>query len=220
VSAALVLAKAPVVGRAKTRLGRDVGMVVAAELAAAALLDTLEACASAFGPDNCHLSLDGDLAAAARSRELRDSLRGWTVRAQYGDSFADRIARAHLEVSDVSAGPVVQLGMDTPQATPELLREAAAATTSYDAVLGPAEDGGWWVLAQRDPAVAAALRDVPMSSVETYDRTRAAIVDAGLSVGAAQSLRDVDRAVDAAAVAALAPETRFARSWRALVEDG
>ena len=47
---ALVLAKAPVAGRVKTRLGADVGMAYAADLAAAALLDTLLACTAAFGP--------------------------------------------------------------------------------------------------------------------------------------------------------------------------
>ena len=54
---ALVMAKAPVPGRVKTRLGARVGMEVAAELAAAALLDTIAACRSAFA--ECHLALDG-----------------------------------------------------------------------------------------------------------------------------------------------------------------
>ncbi len=45
-----MLAKAPVAGRVKTRLGADVGMAYAAELAAAALLDSLDACADGFGP--------------------------------------------------------------------------------------------------------------------------------------------------------------------------
>lgn len=218
-STALVLAKAPVPGLAKTRLGREVGMAEAAELAAAALLDTIESCTKAFGAANCHLSLEGDLADARRRDELRAALHGWTVREQRGDSFAERIARAHLELAGVAGGPVVQVGMDTPQASAETLREIASAATAYDAVLGPADDGGWWVLAQRDPDVAAVLLDVPMSCAETHERTRAAIVDAGLSVGTTGRLRDVDTAADAAAVATLAPGTRFARAWRALGEE-
>ncbi|MBU2074873.1 MAG: hypothetical protein KJ938_10585, partial [Actinobacteria bacterium] len=54
---ALVLAKAPVAGHVKTRLGADVGLGRAAELAAAALLDTVEACTAAYGAEHCHLAL-------------------------------------------------------------------------------------------------------------------------------------------------------------------
>lgn len=210
---ALVVAKAPVPGQAKTRLASEVGTTAAADLAAAALLDTLEACAGAFGTDRCHLSLAGDLAQACRYDDLRDALRGWTVRSQFGDTFAERLVRAHLELAETPDGPVVQVGMDTPQATAAMLREAAEGTTAYDAVLGPADDGGWWVLAQRDPEAATALLDVPMSTAETHDRTRTAMVGAGLTVGTARGLRDVDTAADAAAVAEAAPETRFARTW-------
>lgn len=216
-SSALVLAKAPVPGQAKTRLGRQVGMAVAAELAAAALLDTLAACAEAFGRERCHLSLAGDLVDAVRGTEIREALRGWTVRSQRGTTFAERIANAHLETSPAHAGVVVQVGMDTPHATAQQLRAVAAKASTYDAVLGPAQDGGWWVLAQRDAGAARALLGVPMSTADTHVRTRDAIVASGLSVGEAALMRDVDDADDAAAVATLAPATRFARSWRTLV---
>ncbi len=63
---ALVVAKAPVPGRVKTRLGAAIGMDAAARLAAAALLDTIAACRSAFA--ECHLALDGDLDEAVRVR--------------------------------------------------------------------------------------------------------------------------------------------------------
>ena len=42
-------------------------------------------------------------------------------------------------------------------------------------MLGPAEDGGWWVLGLRDPLRARALRDVPMSRGDTAARTLAAL---------------------------------------------
>ena len=71
-----------------------------------------------------------------------------------------------------------------------------------DAVLGPAADGGWWVLALRDPAAARPLLDVPMSTPTTHDDTLAALTAAGLRVATAATLRDVDTAEDADAVAA------------------
>ena len=84
----LVVAKAPVAGRVKTRLGHVLGMERAAELAAAALLDTLAVCVAAYGVDRCHLALDGDLAEAERADELLDATSGWIVHPQRGDDFA------------------------------------------------------------------------------------------------------------------------------------
>jgi glycosyltransferase A (GT-A) superfamily protein (DUF2064 family) len=209
----LVVAKAPVAGRVKTRLGAEIGMAAAAEIAAAALLDTMAACHAGFGPDACLLSLSGDFADSVRGDELARAAEGWSVARQRGSTFAERLANAHLDVPP--GGPVVQVGMDTPQLTPALLTEVAAATDEHDAVLGPAEDGGWWVLALRRPTAARSLHDVPMSTPTTYDDTRRALVGEGLDVGAARTLRDVDTVADADAVAATVPGSHFARAWGA-----
>ena len=210
---ALVVAKAPEPGRVKTRLGADIGMPEAAEVAAASLLDTLAACA---GFEERHVSLAGDLDRAVRRDELAAALAGWTVHPQVGDGFAARLADAHARVP----GPVVQVGMDTPHVTEALLREAAAGLATYDAVLGPAEDGGWWVLALRHPRHAAALAAVEMSTERTGIDTRAALEGSGLSVGTTSTLRDVDTVADADVVAALAPQSRFAETWGRLRPSG
>jgi glycosyltransferase A (GT-A) superfamily protein (DUF2064 family) len=206
----LVVAKAPVAGRVKTRLGAAIGMAAAAEVAAASLLDSLLACRAAVGPGRCHLALSGDLAHAVRRDDLADALAGWAVHAQRGPDLSHRLVNAHL---DVAGGPVVQIGMDTPQATADQLLEAAAAVETCDAALGRAEDGGWWVLALRDPRSARALAGVPMSRPTTHDDTRRALTGSGLRVSATASLRDVDTADDAAAVAEAAPGGHFARAW-------
>ena len=110
--------------------------------------------------------------------------------------------------------------MDTPHLTARQLQETAAGLSSYDAVLGDAEDGGWWVLALRDPAKAAALVGVPMSTPTTGADTRAALEAAGLEVGGTSALRDVDSVADAEAVAALAPGSRFAEAWTRVRPSG
>ena len=210
---ALVLAKAPVAGRVKTRLGADVGMAYAAELAAAALLDSLDACAAAFGSKRCWLSLSGDLAGAVRSDELAAAVRGWTVVPQRGRGFGERLVNAHLDAG-AAKGPVVQIGMDTPQVTAAHLAAVADGLGAHEAVLGDAPDGGWWVLGLRRPDQAAALRGVPMSTPTTGADTRAALRAVGLAVGTTTELTDVDTVADADAVAALAPSGRFAATWR------
>jgi rSAM/selenodomain-associated transferase 1 len=208
----LVVAKAPEVGRVKTRLGAEIGMERAAAVAAAALLDTVSAATAAVGVGRCHLSLGGDLDQAVRRRELRAALTGWTVHPQQGADLGARLADAHARVP----GPVVQIGMDTPHLTPDLLLAAAGGLDDHDAVLGPAEDGGWWVLALRDPARAKVLRDVPMSSPATYADTRRALQRDGLRVATAETLRDVDTMADAVAVAEGGGARHFSRVWAAV----
>lgn len=214
----LVTAKAPVPGLAKTRLAATVGYDAAADLAAAALLDTLAAAApAAAGREHRVVALAGDLEQAARAEQLDRALRDWRVVPQRGEGFDQRLAAAH---ADAGPGPVVQVGMDTPQVTSDLLQAVADALVVDDAVLGPAPDGGWWVLGLRDPAHAEALVGVPMSTPQTYDDTRAALLARGIGVGATATLRDVDDAADAEAVASAAPGTLFARAWRRLQDTG
>lgn len=209
----LVVAKAPVAGQVKTRLGRHLGLEAAAELAAASLLDTLRACADVGGAANCYCALTGDLDEAVRGKEVRRALDGWTLHRQRGRDFPTRLANAHLDMPPDR--PVVQVGMDTPQLTAALLTAAGELTVDHDAVLGPAPDGGWWVLALRDPSVAGPLATVAMSTAATHKDTRRALEREGLRVGTTTELRDVDTVEDAAIVALQAPDSEFARVWAA-----
>ncbi|MGB5953524.1 MAG: DUF2064 domain-containing protein [Ornithinimicrobium sp.] len=206
----LVIAKAPVPGLAKTRLAASVGDLGAAELAAAGLLDTLEASRAASA--DCVIALTGDMDRACRASDINDALRDWTVLWQRGDGFDERLAGAHLDAGD---GPTIQIGMDTPQVSASMLHEAGSLLADHDTVLGPAEDGGWWVFGRHRAADADALRGVPMSTDSTCDDTRSALLARGLSVGTARTLRDVDEVADAQQVAAAAPHMRFAQVWQA-----
>ncbi|OJZ76273.1 glycosyltransferase involved in cell wall biogenesis [Mycobacterium paraffinicum] len=209
----LVVAKAPEPGRAKTRLAATVGDLVAAEIAAAALLDTLDAVAAA-PVTNRVVALTGDLDAAAGAAEIRQRLQAFTVIPQRGVDFADRLANAHADAAD--GYPVVQIGMDTPQVTADMLTDCAGRLREAAAVLGPAVDGGWWVLGLRSPAAADCLRTVPMSQPDTGLLTYRALHDMGIEPYAAPLLADFDFADDVAAVrAACGPSSRFAEVTRA-----
>jgi glycosyltransferase A (GT-A) superfamily protein (DUF2064 family) len=213
VSRVLVVAKSPVAGAVKTRLGADIGMDAAADLAAAALLDTLRACAAAYDVGRRHLALAGDLAAAVRGAAIERALTGWHVFPQHGEGFSERLVHAHATTAGRGTGPVVQIGMDTPQVTPDLLVGAVDALADQDAVLGPAGDGGWWVLALQDARRATPLGRVTMSTPATYADTHDALSDSGLRVATTSVLRDVDTVADADAVADEAPHSLFAEAW-------
>jgi glycosyltransferase A (GT-A) superfamily protein (DUF2064 family) len=194
----LVVAKAPVAGSVKTRLCPPLTPQQAAAVAAAAIEDTLDAVRTVDVAERV-LVVEGDLRAD-----------GFTRVPQVAGPFDVRLAAAF----DDAAGrgrPALLIGMDTPQVTPELLELACAALLGggTDAVLGLAEDGGWWALGLVHPD-GALLRGVPTSLDDTGDRQAERLRGAGLRVHDLPVLRDVDTADDARAVAADAPSTRFA----------
>jgi uncharacterized protein len=214
---ALVMAKAPVPGLAKTRLAASVGDRAAADIAAAALLDTLDAVAAA--PVQARVvAMTGNLDDASASTEIRRRLHGFTVVPQRGDDFADRLANAHVDAAAAEGNrAVLQIGMDTPQVSAEVLAECAQELLNSDAVLGLAEDGGWWVLGVSDASIADCLRAVPMSQPDTGALTLAALYAKGIEVRLVAELADFDTVDDIDAVRRLcAADSRFVRATRAM----
>ena len=208
----MVIAKEPVPGRVKTRLTPAYTPSEAAELAEAALADTLAAVAS--------VSVTRRILALAGSpgRWLPP---GFDVIAQRGGGLDERLAWALADALVTNPDPLVFIGMDTPQVTPGLLETVARplAAGDADAVFGPAEDGGFWLLGLRKPDPRLIL-GVPMSADHTgrvqLDRLR----DAGLRVRQVPELLDVDTAGDAERVARQARGSRFAAALAALIAGG
>ena len=205
----LVVAKAPVPGLAKTRIAGDVGDEAAADLAAAALLDTLDVAVGTGMP--VVVALTGDLGRSARSDEIETALSGVRIVPQIRGTFGDRLAQAHLD-ADGGHG-VVQVGMDSPQLRADDLTEAADLLADHPSVLGLAEDGGWWLLGVRHGTDASALASVEMSTASTGQHTREVLPQ---PTALLRTLRDVDTWDDARAVANEAPHSRFAAAVGAL----
>jgi rSAM/selenodomain-associated transferase 1 len=203
---AIVIAKAPVPGRAKTRLCPPCTPERAATLAEAALVDTLHA-VRATPHVRRMLALDGDPGPWLPS--------GFDVVPQRGDGLDERLAAAFEDVG----GPALLVGMDTPQMVPSLLVRAMRTLggRGVDAVLGRAVDGGFWAIGLREPRPDVFL-GVPMSTSRTGARQRERLDALGLSVAELPALRDVDRIEDAWAVAEMAPTSLFARALRSTSE--
>lgn len=210
--AVLVVAKAPVPGLAKTRLAASIGVQAAADVAAAALLDTLDAVAGAPVAARV-VAMTGDLDAAASSAEIRSRLADFTVIGQRGEDFADRLANAHADAAVAVDGlPILQIGMDTPQVTANLIAQCATTLCGVGAVLGMARDGGWWVLGVRDPTTAQCLREVPMSQPDTGAVTLRELQRTGVDVKLVDELADVDSIDDVEVVRRACPSgSRFHR---------
>jgi rSAM/selenodomain-associated transferase 1 len=203
VSAALVvMAKEPLPGRVKTRLCPPLEPEQAAQLAEAALADTLDAVAWTPAPRRV-LVLDGSPGAWLPP--------GFEVMRQRGDGLAERLSNATRDIGEA----LVFVGMDTPQVTRALLCDALDRLAGADAILGPTTDGGYWIIGLREPDPSA-FADIPMSTAGTGDAQRERLQQLGLRTIELEPLRDVDSYEDAVAVATGAPWTRFAATLELL----
>ena len=201
--ALIVIAKAPVPDRVKTRLCPPCTRAQAARLAHAALVDTLAACSGAARAGRRVIALDGEPDGWLPG--------GWDVVAQRGAGLAERLAAAFADVG----GPALLVGMDTPQVTPAQLDSGLAALERYDAVFAPAVDGGYWAIGLRRPD-AAVFAGVPMSRARTGAFQRARLRALGLRTAELSPLLDVDDIAAARSVAAAAPDGRFAAALAAI----
>jgi rSAM/selenodomain-associated transferase 1 len=204
-AALLVIAKAPAPGRSKTRLCPPCTPEEAALLAAAALMDTLEAGTESATFGRRVLVLDGTAGFRLPA--------GWEVLPQRGAGLDERLGNAFVDAVVEAGEAALLVGMDTPQLTPALL-DASAETLlapGVGAVLGPAIDGGYWAIGLREPD-AAVFQGVPMSTTETLTEQRRRLHGLGIAPRELPTLRDVDTFEDAVEVASSAPGSRFARA--------
>jgi uncharacterized protein len=197
----VVIAKEPVPGRVKTRLTPPFTPWEAAALAEASLTDTLAAVAKTTVARRV-LALDG-----MPGPWLPE---GFDVIGQRGTFLDERIAWALRDTRVTLPLPVVLIGMDTPQVTPDLLAAAVEplVARTADATFGLAEDGGFWLLGLRevDPDL---ILGVPMSRSDTGPRQLARLQLAGLRVHMLPELTDVDTVREAERIAELTPGSRF-----------
>ena len=90
---------------------------------------------------------------------------------------------------------MVIIGSDCPALKSRHIVEAFERLADVPVVLGPAGDGGYWLIGQRAPG-RLDLTGLPWSSPETLSATRARLRDLGLDWNELEELRDVDRPED------------------------
>lgn len=200
-----VIAKAPVPGRVKTRLCPPCSHDQAAAIAEAALRDTLDAVVAADAGRRV-VVLEG-----ARPIWIGTQ---FEVVSQRGDGLDERLAAAFDDV----AGPTVIIGMDTPQVTGALLDQVVLALCApdVDAVIGPSNDGGYWVIGLHHPDPAVFI-GVPMSVAHTHTEQLKRLDQLGRSPATAPRLTDVDTFDQAVEVARSGSGLRFRRCVEAVL---
>ncbi len=184
----VVMARAPRLGRVKQRLAADIGALAALRFyrqTTGRLLGRL----SRDRRWSTWLALTPDLA-------LRGGGAPWPFKgrllAQGQGDLGQRMGRLLL---GLPPGPVVIVGTDIPDIAPDHIAQAFSALGRNDWVLGPAADGGYWLIgARRRPAIRTPFAAVRWSSPHTLTDTLANL-DAR-QVGFLETLEDIDHGAD------------------------
>jgi hypothetical protein len=210
VTTLVIIAKECIPGRVKTRLHPPLSLEQAALLASASLADTFRA-AAGLDTSRRVLLFDGN--------HLPLGSEPYDVIHQVSGELDMRLGA----IFDECSGPTILIGMDTPQLDAAMLAPLFAQwPDDADAVLGFANDGGYWAIGMAEPD-GSLIRGVPMSRDDTGRLQLDRLEAAGLRVRMLPQLVDVDTIDDARLVAGLAPQGEFARmlaSFAAPVENG
>lgn len=207
VSTLIVLAKAPLTGRVKTRLCPPCSPAEAALIAEAALRDTLDV-ATTCGASRVVVVLDGP-----RPDWFPPELE---VIGQRDGGLDVRLSDAFSDVLGLSTDPTLLVAMDTPHLSADWLRGGFVALDSgADAVIGMAHDGGFWLVGLHRPN-RMVFEGLPMSTTKTGDAQRFRIESLGMRIAVLPETFDIDTTEDLDRLVDEHPELRTSNVWRAI----
>jgi rSAM/selenodomain-associated transferase 1 len=188
-----VMAKVPVAGEVKTRLCPPLSLQQAAELARCFLLDRLDQVRGLEAVDALVA-----FAPPERTEEMRRLVpAGTRLVAQRGDDLGARLDALLSGLLAEGYQGVMAVDADSPTLPSAFLRDAASQLLGGDAdvVVGPAEDGGYYLIGLRRPTPAL-FRDIPWSTASVLDTTCARARALGLRLRRLPTWFDVDRGED------------------------
>jgi rSAM/selenodomain-associated transferase 1 len=186
-----VFARAPVPGQAKTRLIPRLGADGAARLQHVLIEQSL-ARARALAGSRVTLWTTGPVADAATFRAARRA--GAAVRLQRGEDLGARMAHAFADTLD-GRRPMLLIGTDAPAQTVDDLYAALQALEDADAVVQPAEDGGYVLIGMRTPHVEL-FDGIAWGGDTVLAATRARAAERQLRLAELRPSWDLDRSED------------------------
>lgn len=192
----VVFTKAPLPGQAKTRLSPPFTSEEAAKLAEAFLFDTLEMIKTADLNAERIIYYTPKTAENYFSALIAD---GWQVKPQKGQSLKTRLINALSNESENDSLPVVVIGADSPTLPPHYLAEAFKIIKKADLVIGPALDGGFYLIGIRKfhPGL---LKPVMLSKTDSCKKLAISADRIGLTYNKLPTWYDIDHADDLARI--------------------
>jgi rSAM/selenodomain-associated transferase 1 len=211
-----VMARAPSDDRGKTRLLSALGVPDGADLRRAILLDTLEIVDQVTGVEP--IVIFTPATAEAELAELTGDR--WGLTPQRGEGLGERLENAFADLLARGHAGVLIMGSDLPTLPPEYLQRARSELLNRDdpVVLGPARDGGYYLIGLRKPHPEL-FRGVAWSASSVLAATVAIAESAGLPVTLVAEWDDIDTVEDLRRIAApRRPEAHGARHTEQFLE--
>lgn len=202
-NAIVIFMKAPVPGTVKTRLTPWLSPEEAAALYRALVKDTAALAGRVPDAVTCIAYTPADARPALAELLDTESLQ-WFPQAD-GD-LGNRLKAAFEKAWDTGMDKTIIIGSDCPLLPPEYIEKAFTLLDHDDVVLGPAEDGGYYLigLSRSDRVTAGApplFNDIAWSTEKVFEQTVHAARHSGLSLSTLNTLSDVDQKEDLARLA-------------------
>ena len=196
-AALVIFAKAPIPGEVKTRLCPPLTPDEAATLHGSFVLDILERTKLAVA--KLQLPFHRYLACAPSSDlvffKIMEERQGVRLLDQVGEDLGQRMHRTFVDLFARGYKQVIIVGTDVPTLPLSVYQEALAMLGRSDVVLGPALDGGYYLIGLKHPAEKL-FTGVPWSTDQVLAITQQQAKQLGLSVGFTTAWRDVDSIAD------------------------
>lgn len=183
----MIFIKNPIEGKVKTRLGKDIGHLRAVEIYKRLLEHTRTV---ALDTQSRRWLWYGDYVNNEDSWAEKD----FDKKLQKGDSLGDRMNHAFEEAFDQGFERVVIIGSDCPEITEKTLSSAFEALDEYDVAIGPANDGGYYLLGMRKKV--NLFNNKSWSEESVFEDTISDIQSQKLSYKILEELTDLDTIED------------------------
>lgn len=202
-NALVIFARYPEPGKVKTRLAKDIGDERAASLYRAFLCDLAErfTCASPDGRNGYDLYWACAPSPRSLAEVVGEAARCFT---QQGDTLDERLYRACVAMRQAGYERVVIVGSDAPYLPANVVADALSCLGDVPVVLGPAEDGGYYLIGVcLQPEPPDLFRGIQMSTATVSEETLARVERLHLAVALLPTLFDIDTRDDLTRLAAL-----------------
>jgi uncharacterized protein len=192
----LVFARLPELGRVKTRLGAAIGDARALEVYEAMLRDLLRSIGTSDG--EIEIEIMWAPTPAANAESLRRAFGDRSLAMQTGATLGDRLSMAFSERFFFHrTQKIVAIGVDDPRLTRQLIADAFGLLECCDWVIGPAEDGGYYLIGCRGAVFNPAIfRDVPWGTGSVLPITLERIEAAQNTIATLPARYDIDEIAD------------------------
>lgn len=193
VSSVMVFFKYPEPGFVKTRLASQIGEAEAILAYRVLLKYTLD---NVSGVPGAKVVLLYDSPGKSGKKGF-ETPNAWQHLRQSDGDIGKRFRTAFERILRAHPGKAIVVGVDCVGLTPEIMTEAFLRLDETDVVLGPSEDGGYYLIGMKDPDQAEGLfRDIPWSTEKVFSTTLERAWSMGLKVHVLPRLFDVDTAND------------------------